>query len=419
VASLEMHRANLIALRSYPGTGEEAGAHTDPAGRSDFLWRQHFLRADPEGALSRAAEAAERALRTDLDRPSRRRALLLLASARSALGDPMGEAEALADAAYREPDQARLWMLLVGAYRRAGRFAKAEAALRRGRAFRKEIDEAMKGRRLLQAGGDGGQRGRAAAVPVALLCGVLAGYGSARLLDAHSPPATHATGTRPNPGRGAKLTGQDLRGRDLRGQDLQDADLSGADLSGANLSRADMRRAYLVGASLQRAMLTRAWLAEANLEGAHLAGAELAAADLRGAILERADLADSNLTGAFLAHANLRGAHLRRARLREAELFGAYLHGAWLDSADLRGAWLARAVLEGATLTRADLTGAQLDLASLGGVRLHGARLAGADLRGACLAGLAGSCTAPGVSAQAGFQASAAKQHSVARSWTV
>jgi len=131
VASLERHRANLIALRSYPGTGQEADAHTDPAGRSDFLWRQRFLRADPEGALSRAAEAAARALRTDLDRPSRRRALLLLANARSALGDSMGEAEALADAASREPDQAMLWMLLAGAYRRAGRFAKAEAALRR------------------------------------------------------------------------------------------------------------------------------------------------------------------------------------------------------------------------------------------------------------------------------------------------
>lgn len=131
VASLEMHRANLIALRSYPGTEPEADAAAEPAGRSDFLWRQRFLRADPEGALSRAARAAECALRTDLDRPSRRRASLLLASARSALGDPLGEADALVAAVHREPDQARLWMLLAGAYRRAGRFAQAEAALRR------------------------------------------------------------------------------------------------------------------------------------------------------------------------------------------------------------------------------------------------------------------------------------------------
>jgi predicted Zn-dependent protease len=126
-----MHSANLIALQAYPGTEGNAESHTDPAEHSDFLWRQRFLRSDPEGTLSRAAAAAERALGTNLDRGIRRRGLLLLANARSALGDHAGEVAALADAVRREPHEAMLWMLLARAYREAGRFARAEAALRR------------------------------------------------------------------------------------------------------------------------------------------------------------------------------------------------------------------------------------------------------------------------------------------------
>jgi tetratricopeptide (TPR) repeat protein len=135
IASLEMLRVDLLALKACSDPQRDAGAEIDPVETSDLQRRQSFLRANPEGALSRAAEAAERALGTNLERKSRRRALLLLASARSALGEHALAAAALADATRREPNEATLWMLLSGAYRRSGRFALAEAALQRAEAL--------------------------------------------------------------------------------------------------------------------------------------------------------------------------------------------------------------------------------------------------------------------------------------------
>lgn len=135
VAVLEMRRSDLLALLAEEMQSHAAAGSAAPESRENPQWRQHYLRGDPAGTLGRAAGAAEAALRAPLDSPSRRRALLLLASARAALGNYHGEVEALAEAAQREPGEATLWLRLAEAYGRAHQFARAAKARERGLAL--------------------------------------------------------------------------------------------------------------------------------------------------------------------------------------------------------------------------------------------------------------------------------------------
>jgi predicted Zn-dependent protease len=132
VASLEMRRSDLLALLTEEMQSRTAAGTAAPESRVNPQWRQHFLRGDPAGTLGRAASAAEAALRAPLDPPSRRRALLLLAGARAALGHYHGEVEALAEAARREPGEASLWLRLSEAYQRTHQFTRATEARERG-----------------------------------------------------------------------------------------------------------------------------------------------------------------------------------------------------------------------------------------------------------------------------------------------
>jgi hypothetical protein len=134
VAALETRRGYLLALTAY-----ERSRDPRALDESDYpRWRVRYLRTDPEGSLTRAARAAEAALRADraaggaaLPPPARRQAFLLLATARNGLGDPNGEARALAAAAGHEPRRQELWLRLAEAYARAHRFSRAEAAMLR------------------------------------------------------------------------------------------------------------------------------------------------------------------------------------------------------------------------------------------------------------------------------------------------
>jgi predicted Zn-dependent protease len=74
-------------------------------------------------------------MRLDLDRPSRLRALELLAAAERASGNASGEVAALEEAVRLESDSARLWTRLSEACGRARQFRRAEAARLRGLAL--------------------------------------------------------------------------------------------------------------------------------------------------------------------------------------------------------------------------------------------------------------------------------------------
>lgn len=128
VAALELNWCDLMASRVYE---EQQQNPTHPADDEidDYVrCREQFLQTDPDGSLTRAAQAAEAALRTRLDLESRQQALLLLATARRGLGEYPAEVEALREAAHREPHRAELWWQLSKAYSHAHRFAQAEAA---------------------------------------------------------------------------------------------------------------------------------------------------------------------------------------------------------------------------------------------------------------------------------------------------
>lgn len=135
VASLETRRGSLLALAAYERARRP---HCMDDDLEYPVWRAHFLRTDPDGSLTRAERAARAALRAERDPraeplpvEARREAFLLLAAARKGLGDPLGEARALAAAVRYEPHQAELWLRLADAYARARRFSRAEAAMAR------------------------------------------------------------------------------------------------------------------------------------------------------------------------------------------------------------------------------------------------------------------------------------------------
>jgi hypothetical protein len=119
IATIELHRAYYLALLDY-----------DPQSLDEEYprWLANYLIQDPQGTISRAAWAARAAAVADGTREVRRDALLTLATACAARGDTTGEAEALAEATRLEPHRAQIWLRLAGAYGRARRFARADAA---------------------------------------------------------------------------------------------------------------------------------------------------------------------------------------------------------------------------------------------------------------------------------------------------
>jgi predicted Zn-dependent protease len=149
VAGLETHRSSLLALMTYERQRNPQAMDGD----TEYpRWRSQYLRQDPDRTLTRAARAAEAALRADgsaagrrsvpgpaagsragrpLPLQARREAYLLLATAHKELGNPSAEVRALEAAARQEPHRSDLWLRLASAYARARRFSRAEAAMTR------------------------------------------------------------------------------------------------------------------------------------------------------------------------------------------------------------------------------------------------------------------------------------------------
>jgi hypothetical protein len=140
VASLELRRAELAALVAYETLYGPDWRHVWKPPPDAARWRARFLRSDPHGCLTRAAEAAKVALRQEREPTHRRQAFELLASARAGLDDPRGEAAALAGAAEAAPENAALWLRLAEAYGRTGQYARAERARARGLALVEDED---------------------------------------------------------------------------------------------------------------------------------------------------------------------------------------------------------------------------------------------------------------------------------------
>ena len=135
VASLELRRAELLALVAYETRHGPDWRHVWTAPPDAVRWRAHFLREDRHGCLARASDAARMAVQREREPARRRQAFELLASARAGLGDARAEAAALAGAVRAAPEDAALWLRLAEACGRAGQFARSEAARARGLAL--------------------------------------------------------------------------------------------------------------------------------------------------------------------------------------------------------------------------------------------------------------------------------------------
>jgi hypothetical protein len=135
VASLELRRAELLALVAYTARHGPDWRHVFKPPPDTAGWRARFLRGDPGGCLTRASDAARAAVACEQEVPGRLKALELLAAARSGLGDHEGEAEALDRAIREEPQNAALWLRLAEACGRARHLARAETARARALAL--------------------------------------------------------------------------------------------------------------------------------------------------------------------------------------------------------------------------------------------------------------------------------------------
>jgi uncharacterized protein YjbI with pentapeptide repeats len=162
---------------------------------------------------------------------------------------------------------------------------------------------------------------------------------------------------------------------------------------GAHLAGADWSKLVLPSAQFSAADLTGANLAESTLDGSDFSGARLVSAVLRRSNLLRIEAKRTDFCGADLSDVLADHACFDQAQFRNASLEGAGLRTAFFRGADFRGANLRRADLRGSIFQSSsgleDVAWQRVKLAGadLTGADLRGTMMPAVDLRGAILAG--------------------------------